>query len=472
MLKLKKIISQLKAEEVGVIENELVKNKAQNFLFLFQSYRENKLSDTGIMEKLELKSNAFYVLKSRLHEKVQQHLTGNKDVDKTEVLRQLSNISQYCFETPRETAVSILLKLEKDLKASDLPADLTVVYSTLKKLHMHSQKYYQYCQLYNKHIAYAIVLEKAEDLLGNFCKTLSDYFFSRSADKKEHLILLKREIDNIYALNNAHRIEFIKNIITIQYYLFSEIDFEDEAPIEDLLQNCEAITKKFPNDTNYSYFNTILRFLSFEYYKKIGQMKKAMPHFQAVDQNLTTWLLSGNSCLAYKFLLSKLDVALRTGDMEKLEEENAERELLYDKEDVHTDIIVKLYKATCSYYTGKAKKSVGLLNDALNELSTRDALHMEMELKSTLAWFYYTQKEYEMCSNLLRSMYRKINSIGPDVYENVLQLSKLMNLLINDGESDSAKQKISKTFKLFEFHNSGPYRIMEFVLPELEKLKT
>lgn len=471
MLKLKKVISQLSADEASNIEKELLSTKAQNFLFLFNAYRNNTHSDPQIIEKLEINNNAFYVLKSRLHEKVQQQLTGNKEIDKAEILRQLSNISQYCFETPREKSDAILLKLEKDLKLCDLPAELSVVYSAFKKLHTHSPKYYHYSQLYNKHVAYAMVLEKAEDLLGNFCRTLSDYFFSRAQEKKEHLLLLKREIDNIYALNNAHRIEFIKNLITIQFYLFSDIDFEDEEPVEDLLKNCEEIIKKFPGDTSYSYYSTIVSFLSYEYYKKIGQMKKATPHFDGLDRNLTTWLLSGNCCLAYKFLLSKIDVGMKAGNMTELDEENAERELLYDKEDIHTDIILKFYKAICSYYAGKTKKSISLLNDALNELSTRDALYMEMELKSTLAWIYYKQKEYEMASNLLRSMYRKINAMGPDVYENVLDLCKFMNLLINDGENTGAKQKVSKIFKLFEFHNSGSTRILNFLLPELEKLK-
>jgi hypothetical protein len=468
MLKLKKIIGQLKEEEASSIENELTNNKAQNFLFLFNAYKNDTFSDKEIMEKLGTNTNAFYVLKSRLHEKIQQHLTGNKEIDKQEILRQLSNINQLCFDTPRETAVAILLKLEKDLKAYDLPADLTVVYSTLKKLHLNSPKYYHYSQLYNKHIAYAMVLEKAEDLLGNFARTLSHYYFSRSQDQKEILLMIKKEIDNIFALNNAHRIEFIKNLITIQTFLFCNIEYDEERPMEDLLENCEKIIAKFPNDNYYLYYSKVIEFLWFEYYKKIDQMKKAVPYFDHLNDDTRKWLLYSNCCQAYRFLISKIEIYSRTGLTKKLDEENMESEFMYDKDDLHTDIIFKLYIAVSKFYAGKEKESIATLNEVLNQLNTKDSIHMEMELKCTLAYFYYSQKEFEMAGNLLRSMYRKINALAEeDLYENVLDFSKMLNQLMN--ENDGAK--VRKTMKMFEFNNSGEKSILSFLSHELNKLK-
>jgi hypothetical protein len=471
MLKLKKIISQLSVEEAASIQSELQINKAQNFLFLLNAYRDDELSDQQIMKELGSNSNAFYVLKSRLHEKIQQHLTGNKAVNKVEILQQLANINQYCFEVPRETAVSILLKLEKDLKAYDLAADLTVIYSTLKKLHLNSSKYYHYSQLYNKHVAYAMVLEKAEDLLGNFANALSAYYFSRSQYQKDIILMLKKEIDNIYALNNAHRIEFIKNLITIQTFLFVDVEFDEEQPVEDLLNNCDKIIEKFPSDNYYKLYSKVVSFLWFEYYKKIGQMKKAVPYFDAMNDDLPRWLLYGNCCQAYRFLISKLEIYSRTGLTAQLYKENSDIDFIYDHEHTHTDIILKLFLAVSAFYGGKRKESIALINDALNNLNTKEGIHIEMELKCCLAYFYYVQGEQEMCANLLRSMYRKINALEkPDDYENVLDFSRVLNLLMNSNESaDSAKVK--KALKMFEFNNNNERNILSYLSHEIDKLK-
>ena len=48
MIKLKEIIIQLKEENYSEIESNLVKNKADRFLFLLRSYKQSKISDTEI----------------------------------------------------------------------------------------------------------------------------------------------------------------------------------------------------------------------------------------------------------------------------------------------------------------------------------------------------------------------------------------------------------------------------------------
>jgi hypothetical protein len=469
MLKLKKVICQLNEDDLQSIDSDFVKAKADKFRVLFKEYRSDKHSDDEIMEMLGINKNAFYVLKSRLNDKIRDFLTGGKEIDKFEILKQLSKINALCYETPRETAISVLLKLEKDLKAYDLSADLTVVYSTLKKLHVNSPKYYFYSQLYNKHVAYFIALEKADDLLGEFARNLSLYFFSRAKSQKELLILLRKELRLIYALNKAQHVEFICNLVTIQLSIFCDIVFPEDEALEDLFLNSEKIIESFPGDSHYQHYRMLMDFLQFEYYLKINQLKKAGKYFENVNAACSSLLLFSNCCIAYKFLLSKIEYYSRLGITEKLEEENAGLEWMYDKDDTHTQIILDLYLGVSLCYAGKCKKAISTLNQALNLLSTKDCLHMEMELKLCLAYFYYLEKEYEQAANILRSVYRKLNSLGTDEYENAMMFHKLLNVLM-DGK-DGGNGKISKTLRLFGLHNTGEKKILSFIEPEINKLK-
>lgn len=469
MLKLKKVIGQLAPSDLEAIEADLVKAKAEKFSILLKQYRSDSLSDDEIMSQLNMNKNAFYVLKSRLNDKIQDYLTGGKEIDKLEILKQLSKINQLCYETPRETAVSILLRLEKDLQSYDLSADLTVVYSTLKKLHVNSPKYYFYSQLYNKHVAYFIALEKAEDVLGDFARNLSLYFFSRTKTQKELLVLLRNELKNIYALNKAHHVEFIKNLITVQLSLFCDITFPEEEALEDVFKGCESIIESFPNDSHYQYYRHIVDFLQFEYYLKINQLKKAANYFDRLNSDCSSWLLYSNCCIAYKFLLSKTEYYARLNQVEKLAQENEGVEWLYDKGDVHTEIALKLYLAVSMFYAGKTKKAIAQLNEALNELSTKDSVHMEMELKLSLAYFYYSESDYELAGNYLRSIYRKLNASGSDDYENVMVFHKTIDLLMNSKAGSAAK--IAKSLRLFSLHNTGERKVLSFLEPEIEKLK-
>ena len=134
MIKLKKIISHLDDATYKNVVDQFSKTKANNFLFLLQSYRNNGITDDGIMEKLEMNNNSFYVLKSRLYDKIQNNLSIEIDLTKEDVLNQFHQLPDICFSTPREVASAILLKLEKDLIAFGLNNELIILYSILKRI--------------------------------------------------------------------------------------------------------------------------------------------------------------------------------------------------------------------------------------------------------------------------------------------------------------------------------------------------
>src|SRR6218665_2790617 len=203
MIKLKQVILQLSPDSYQELETSFKKTKADNFELLFKAYRNGDMADNEIIDKLGISANSFYVLKSRLYDKIQEHFSVDIFSDRETLVKELLQVHEICFTKPRETAIAFLHKLGKELLKYDLHNDLLVVYRALKKMNMCSEKYFHYSQLFNKHAGLGLSLEKAEEILGNFNRMLGLYNFSRSQPVLDSLLFLKLEITNLYALNSS-----------------------------------------------------------------------------------------------------------------------------------------------------------------------------------------------------------------------------------------------------------------------------
>jgi hypothetical protein len=246
MSRLKNIVLKLSEVDYASIEEVLINNHADNFLFLLRAYRKDDLSDKEIAKDLGVSINSVYVLKSRLNDKIQEHLAGDIYSGTGEILRQLHRVPEMCYETSREVAVSMLEKLEEDLRRYDLHNELLVVYSGLKKIHLYSGKYFHYSQLYNKHAAFNLSLEKCEEILANFNRTLAEYDLSRLPQHTDTLQFLSREMDEHLALNPSRQIEIIRNLILIQLSVFCGISNKETDTLS-LLEHTEQTIAALPS---------------------------------------------------------------------------------------------------------------------------------------------------------------------------------------------------------------------------------
>ncbi len=471
MLKLRAIINQLDLENIESLENLFILNKAENLLFLLQEYKKNNLSDNEIIKHLNYNKTSFHTLKSRLYDKIQAQLINDSMGDRSDILSQLSNIPKYCYETPRETAGAILHKLEDDLKSNGMSGDLITVYSALKKIHLHTPKYYEYSQLYNKHLAYTMALEKAEELLGSFIKALSEYYLSKSVSIYELLHFIKMEIVNIFQLNRSNHIEIIHNIIIVHLHLFTKQHQENEEATDDLLEKTEKIIQKYQNNNLYKNYHYIVSFLRYEYYTQINEQNKAQKYFEEVNSTFKNWLLLDNLCLAFHFLFSRINNYCQRNIEQSLDIENNEISFLLDTDNVFTILNFKFYTAISKFYAGKYKESTALINDIINTTSFKDILNAEIEIKLCQAYVYIKYKEFELAESIIRSLYRKIKGQNEYSYDNAIAFSKILSLLITNDGSEKIKSKILKSIRLFEFENSGERKMMRFLEKDFEKLK-
>jgi len=462
---LRKIICQLSAKDFTQIKSALLKNDSKKFLHVLVSYRRNNSTDEEIMKDVNCTKGSFYVLKSRLLDKVQELLVKNVEVQEVTDLQDSNALMQYVYEYPREMGIAILHQLEKKSTINDIPQELISVYSALKKVYFHSDKYYHYSQLYNKQIAYAIALEKSEDLLLNFNKTLANYYLSRSEEDKVLIYHFIKEIKNIYSLNKSHRFELIKNFILIQSQLFVNTDQQDEEPLEDLLKRCEQITKTYSNDKQIRYYKLVVDFLWFEYYYKLNQLKKAEQYLKIIDANEKIWLLLSNYCMAFKFLLSKAELFFK---FEKTDE--AGKEAYLDNYDFYTIVVLKFSKAIDQLNSGNIKESSDILFELTCDLSLHHFFHFEIEIKLTLAYLYIKQNKFDKADELMTSISRKINDGKKSKYLNGLLFIKVLNLLMGKSKKGISQAKLNDAIQQFDAYNTSERKILGFLKEEIETI--
>ena len=398
-MRLKKIISQLDVKAYEDLERQLTKTKADHFLYLSQSYRNGNVNDEEIIKHLNINANSFYVLKSRLYTKVKNHLSEDIDVYKDDILNNMQQIHDACYNQPREIAIAFLEKLEADLLKYDMHSELLVVYSALKKVNLKSEHYFHYSQLYNKHVAFWLSLEKSEAILGNFNQILAEHEFSKSKLILDKLAFLRLEILNHLNLNPSRQIEIIKNLIDIELFLFCCKDMAPEFDIEKTLHDTAKKISELPDSSSHKKWEIGIDYLFFEYYKTLSPVK-AQPYYEKLNAQIHNLLLYNSICLTPKFLISKIQFLAERNEIEKLINESTGT-ILIDSYDMYSKVMLGLYKGMINYYGGKTKAAITGLNELINEFSFKDLFHINIEIKLTLCFLYIQIKDFDLAENIM-----------------------------------------------------------------------
>ncbi|MCX6296136.1 MAG: hypothetical protein NTX97_08715 [Bacteroidetes bacterium] len=461
-MRLHKIILQLSSSDFTNLSIQLKENKADKFLLLLNHYRIEKTPDEELLAILDVKQAAYYTLKSRLFDKIQEFLFKNTTDTRVELLQNVANIEHLIYETQRETAIGILKKLESELLEHDMPNELISVYKALKKLHIHTGKYYEYLQLYNKHVAYNLAQDKAEEILSLFSKTLGEYYLSRNTDTFTLLILYKKEIVNVCRLNKSHHLQLNKNILFTHFALFcpDENEMKDDPSIEEMLADSISIIDSHPSDQTYKYLRQIVNFLYFEYYHQLKLNKNAGKYFDIITASGGDLLLFNHCSFVYHFLISKIEYY----KIEKKENLLINEEEFTNHgpniEDLSSFVIFNYYKAAAEYYAGNHLQAIRILNNLINEVSFKNYPFAEMEIKSFLALLNIIADRFDQAEIIIRSVSRKIADEDNDVmYSIPLSFMKLLKTAIST-KSANKFEKIKEQYQFFDSTNNGKYAFL------------
>lgn len=450
MAKLKNIVKQLSGKDYQIMYDNLLANNAEKSAFLLKFIRERQLTDDRIMKELEVNTNAYYTLRSRLNQKIEEYLLQQMENPRTDLLKKVANISEVVFTKKKAIAIATLKKLEKELLDYDLSNELTVVYKNLKKLHINTPEGFTYSQLYNRHVAYMLALDKAEDLLAEYFRKYGNFLLNGQATEKMELGLLKRELDNVCKLYQSHRLYVYQNCVAIFHRLFvDKEEGNDEEAIEDILGNVERIFETYFLDSIYFNLKMVFEYLKLEYYNHYKVFRKADKLFDDVNEDATT-LLSNYSLFTFpaSFLISKLSRAVRLENEAALYEENKTlfEDFECDKNDIPKYVIYISYRALCCFFAGHYNEAHKWLNDMLNEISLKKYPQALIEVKLLLTLQYCIMHDQELFNQSVNSIQRQIRLLD-DSEEHSSLFIKLMKAATAEnkqGRSQRLKQITEK----------------------------
>ena len=457
----------MKEEDYLAFSSMLQNSKAEKFHSLLVFIRRNDLAEKEIATALLISINAYYTLRSRLHSKLQSFLLSNMPGAKEDILQRVSNISTFIHDTPRDTAIAMLSKLEEDLLKYDMPWELTRVYTVLKKLHIDSSKYNDYSNAYDKTVAYTLAIEKLEDLSGSFFKTLSVYFVSGKQEDEKKLFDIREQISGLQKLSNSKHYLLHLHIIDVSIYLFAgDISAQKKSiPAGILLEKIKKILSNYRCNHSFRFLQKTHHFLAFEFFYKKGQLEKVKEHFDEINNTLHSFLLYDFSFTTSRFLLTKASYYKTLGIQHQLYRENQSMTEKYAPgiDNIPNYVEYVKYLAISNYHSGKHIACIKLLNALLQEVSLRNYLYAETEIKMFLAYCYTLVNNNDMASVLIKSAVRKLkDSEQPDEYQNVFAFVKMLSVLIDTSKKAPA-EKIKTLKRKFRSLNTSRTKMLEYL---------
>lgn len=480
MSKLKNIILQLSDEDCDTIYNALMDSGADKSAYLLKFLKDKKFSDNQIMKELDVNPNAYYTLRSRLNEKIEEYLVEQMESPRTDLLKKIASIHEIIFTKKRPIAIATLKKLEKDLIEYDLSNELIFVYKTLKKLHINSEEHYHYSKLYNTHVAYTLAVDKAENILAEYFQKFGVYFISGDEMVKMQINYLKNEMGNVCKLYESHRLFIYQSCMLIFHRLFMESEEEmdyDAEPLEDIIAEAENIFDTYAKDPTYYHLRLVFEFLKLEYYTVHKVYRKAEKFYESVNDQVGLFLANYNLyTFPALFLLTKLDRQIRMDKTEELYETNnfLFQDFEADKNDVPNYIIYWIYRTIACFYNRKYDEASKNLNNLLNELSLKKYPRIQLEIKTLLVMQYCFMGDEDLFNQLMNSIQRQIRILGREECDHIINITKMLKVAMSDSyrSKESKIQAHLSKLKFDHVEHFTPFRYIKFNDDFIDKLKS
>lgn len=444
MAKLKNVIKQLSEKDYQAVYDSMIETNAEKSAYLMKAIRERQLSDKAIMEEMGVSKTAYYTMRSRLNIKIEERLLEQMGSPRTDLLRKVANLNEVLFTKKRTIALATLKKLEKELVDYDLANELTVVYKALKKIHINSPEYFAYSQLYNRHVAYMLAVDKAEDMLAEYFKKYGMYILTGDQDERMGLVLLMREMQNVAHLYKSHRLYVYQSCMHVFHRLFVETEelLEGES-LEDIFGQVQSIFQNYKLDPLYYHLHIVFEFLQMEYYNHYKVYRESQKFVEEIDDALVNLLVNyPHYTFSAQVFITRLQRSLRQGKEKKLHEEN--KELLRDyepyKHDMATHAIYTQYLALSSFYLGKYEETTRILNTLLTEINIKKYPFLQFEIKSMLALQYCLLNDFEMLNGLATSIQRQLRLFGKNSCLHVSLFIRILRIAVSVRLVDKEKQ--------------------------------
>jgi len=460
-MQLDKVIQELDEIDFCTISSQFRQNKSKKFLRLFELYRKH--TDEGeLFAQLNVSNAAFYTLKSRLMDKIQDYLYKNVKDERSEILKNVANIDNLIFQFPKETAIAIIKKIEQDLIKNDMQQELTVVYHALKKMNINTEKYYEYSQKYNIAVANSLAIDKGENVLLDFNQKLGQYYLNKEEQDFKRLMFYKKEINNLLNLYPSDHLLVFKYLIDVQYSLFVRQSDEsiEEHSIEELLRRIVSVYNEHTDDKCYSFIMKYLDVLYFEYYIQQKLFVNAQKYFEKIVFNNLNKVHCNRCYFTFNFFISTIKLYKFNSKEDRLLTDVEAFDIEINLDNVFEKILFANFIAYSCYYSSSFKKGITTLNKLLSELSLKSFIHSEIEIKLFLLLFYALEGMHEHFNSTYRSLVRKIKDAIQYDYENALTLADILKTSISTRSEDSKLFRIRELSTKFNLLNNSSRAVL------------
>ncbi|WNJ17988.1 hypothetical protein [Pontibacter sp. G13] len=441
-----KIISQLTDEEFTDILNQFIANKADKSASFLDIIRKNpETPDKEFLQKHDITPSAFYVLKSRLNQKIETFLLNRLGDPNLHVMRRVLNVNDLIFNNPREISVAALRKLEKELLKFDFPYGLMIVYKELQNLHAFDENHTYYKSRYNQQVAYAVAMDKAIDLVVQFFRVFDEYYLSRKDRDHAEMIRIMEKIDNVNNLYESHRLYILKAIIHIFAKLFIDIPDTIRCELEDseaMFERSFEILSEYKDDAFYSNINLLFNFLRFVYYDNNNIRDKSNMYFDLLDYKveelLTRYHLNVNTSM---FLFHKMQYHKRTNTIDQLIRDVDTYISQIEVETYRMAFFVNfhMFQAQAHFFDKNFKKAARILYNLRNEVNLRKKIHFDLEVRFMLALTYVLMEDFDLANQSILALQRQLRKPSMERYQNNRVLLRILSVALGGKPKTRSK---------------------------------
>lgn len=464
MAKLKQIIKQLSDKDYQSIIYSLEHGGAEKSAFLLRAMRERKMNDKQIMEELEVNSNAYYVLRSRLNQKIEEHLLKQVEGPRTELLKKVANVYEIMFSERKTLAIATLRKLEKALLHHDLSNELTMVYKALKKLHEHTPEHYLYAQQYNQHVAYMVAIDQMEDQLSDYFVQYGHFLLSEDPLALDTMRMLRDRLLEQSRIYDSHRPWVYARCADFFHRLHVESRQEDLPALVEGLQRMAQVLQEHHPDPIYHQVAPVCAYL--QHTLELAQGHKAPRQEAAVLGQLSDFLSNGGYySFPPQFLLDRLQQAVQQQQQEQLwmEAELQLKAFLPNTAFLPHYLCYSCYRALCAYYAGRFAEAARWLNTLLNEVNLRRYPAALIQIKTLLTLQYACMQEDGLVQQLANNIQRQVRLHPEGNYEDVLLMLKLCRLGLMEGKRDRISKAQQLIYKLRQYSSGRRFDLLRLL---------
>ncbi len=466
---LNKTIKKLSEEEYQELLNAVSGKKRNKPFIVLENARTDHKSDSEMMEILQVNPSAYYTLKSRLNDKIASLFSKNVQSPVNVLMNEVTKVPAHLYGTNRDFSVRALIDLEKQLIEYDLSSELIIVYKTLAQLHLFTDDYSYYDNLYKKHVAFSLAVTKAEGKFFQFIRLLGQYGLKMDDKTLEDIVILKRELLNICEMYDSHRLFVIYNIVNI-YYQCSIMEKREglksqEIEIEKTLNEITSIFTKYSQDTFYQNINFIVDFLNFEYYQKTNNQVRADFYYDKVKSIMPS--ICNKHFVHFfitQFLKSKIEKYLNDNDAAVLCDMD---DLLGTSTDIgiheaYHYITMRKFLAVSKFYNRDFSGAAKTINDLRNSMSLKKYLYTDVECKLFQALQYCMMGEDGLCQQLIASVKRQLMGLENE-WEAAFIFIKMLKTALKPTDFRKKIKRINDLWAEFNLKNTGKNQLLKFL---------